>query len=237
MTSSISGLPLKGTNARRIITNLLRERDFWPRADLIKAVVQTHTGEGGVLGVQDPTLVVKKALSDLKEQGVVFSPSNGLWALVGNINSAPASPAIAAPTIQAAAQEEQDAEDTEEPQGKTIGAGDEAVYVYYNPSDFELAQLKQLEVWPCKVGMTTVLPVTSRILAQGVKTAFARAPAIGLIVLTDNAYRLEQALHHALHIAGAECPESLGTEWFMTNPDKVQAWCENFSESLRSLRI
>jgi hypothetical protein len=101
----------------------------------------------------------------------------------------------------------------------------------YNTSD-----IKKQCVWECKIGMTTVLPVEARIFSQGVKTAFSKAPTIGLVIFTENAYRLEKALHHALHLVGAEAPESLGSEWFLTNPQKIQEWYEAFFVATEKLK-
>lgn len=240
MNQMFKGLPLQGIRARQLVIELLADKNFWTRADLVKAVVAKHEQEGGVLGKQDPTTVVKKALSGLKEERRVFSPSLGLWAkadAVANESSSVGNSELINSEVEDESLAEDDLETEEEKCSRSIGNGSEAVYVYYNQSDQELAQFKNQETWACKVGMTTVLPVTSRIISQGVKTAFSKPPVIGLVIFTENAYRLEKALHHALHMAGAECTESLGSEWFYTNPQRIEKWCRTFLEATEELSI
>lgn len=236
MSTTISGLPLQGIQARQIILELFKTKSLWSRSDLVKAVVEYHEKSGGVLGKQDPTLVVKKSLSYLKEEGRVFSPSLGLWAYRDSATG-PATDDNRIDAEQIDPIENDEADEDIKPGAKTVGTGSEAVYVYFNPSDQELAELKNLPIWPCKIGMTTVLPVENRIISQGVKTAFSRPPAIALVILTDNAFRLEKALHHSLHMAGCESTESLGTEWFLTNPDKIESWYHSFINATDRLSI
>lgn len=240
MNQTIKGLPLQGIRARQLIIELLAGKKFWSRADLVKAVVERHEQEGGAIGKQDPTAVVKNALSGLKEEGRVFSPSLGIWAKVGDSSESPDvggdSAEVSEPSLETTSSDD-DLGLGDLPSEKTIGAGAEAVYLYFNQSDQELAQYKNQEIWPCKIGMTTVLPVTTRIISQGVKTAFSKPPVIGLVILTENAYRMEKSLHHALHMAGAECTESLGSEWFYTNPSRIEDWYKVFFDATSKLKI
>ena len=244
MNIAYKGLPLQGMGARDIVIKLFDEQAMWHRPELVKAVIALHEKDGGVIGKQDPTMVVKKALTNLKEEGRVTSPAIGIWVKAGA--SLPLNVAINSNvtqnlrTPQLASDEESDnEEDVEILSGQsslTIGSGLEAVYLYFNPSEKELADLKGQSNWECKIGMTTTLPVEARIFSQGVKTAFSKAPVIGLVIKSDNAYRLEKALHHALHMAGAEAPESLGSEWFLTNPEKIQVWYETFIAATEMLK-
>lgn len=243
MDSIYKGLPLQGLGAREIIIQLFEEQNMWQRADLIKAVVSHHEANGGVIGKQDPTMVVKKALTNLKEEGRLASPAIGIWVKVGsnasNVAHLQSEEVRVAPISPLVSGDEEDVEEIEILSGQaspTIGSGSEAVYLYFNPSEKELAGLKGQSNWECKIGMTTTLPVEARIFSQGVKTAFSKAPVIGLVIKSDNAFRLEKALHHALHMAGAEAPESLGSEWFLTNPEKIHAWYESFIAATEKLK-
>lgn len=239
MKQPMVGIPLQGLKAREIIIALMQEKGIWPRADLIRAVVERHQQEGGVIGKQDPTMVVKKSLTALKEEGRVYSPSLGLWAKMETKTSQGLGDDFPLLNSESSPNDvdDDDLEDIKQSVVKTIGDGKEAVYLYYNPSEKELAGYKNSSVWACKIGMTSVLPVESRIISQGVKTAFSRPPEIALVILTENAYRLEKALHHALFMAGCECSDSLGSEWFQTNPEKVENWFNHFKSAVENLKI
>ncbi len=69
--------------------------------------------------------------------------------------------------------------------------------------------------------MTTTDPL-ERIVSQ-TATALPERPIIGLVIRTDKANALEKAIHAILHIRNRKLDEVRGTEWFMTNPDEVEA--------------
>jgi hypothetical protein len=242
MNDSYKGLPLQFSITRPILIKLFDSQDLWRNDDLVRAVVKEHEDAGGVVGRMEPSEIVRKMLYSLREEGRIESPVRGVWvkkqplgSKLNTIDLDKIPDENSTPTSQAD-EEMEEIEVLSAKKSPTIGVGTEAVYLYFNPSEKELADIKHQTVWECKIGMTTVLPVEARIFSQGVKTAFSKAPTIGLVMLTNNAYRLEKALHHALHMVGAEAPESLGSEWFLTNPEKIQAWYETFIAATEKLK-
>lgn len=228
MNDRTQGLVMTPSVAKRIAIELFDQRSEWTRADLCVAAQAVHDRDNGKPGVASISMNMKKALSIMKNEGRIYQPQTGIWRRVMDGES----PAPVAVEVE----DDLLGESTiDEPIYKTIGSGSEAVYVYYNASDCELATLKGQGSFPCKVGMTSKLPVHDRILTQGVKTAFSRAPIIGLVILTDNAYGLEQILHRALSYSGADLDESIGSEWFMTTPEKIADWYDRFTYTLEAL--
>jgi hypothetical protein len=120
---------------------------------------------------------------------------------------------------------------------KEIGKGIECVYLYFNPNDRELAELKGRDVWECKIGRTSNCDATPRILSQGIRTALSRLPTVGLILRTDDSLALETALHSALRLVGAEVPDAPGDEWFISSPTRIEAWYLNFQTALAAIDI
>lgn len=106
------------------------------------------------------------------------------------------------------------------PNCKTVGIGKQSVYVYYFP---KYAADHDTYYWPCKIGMSTGSAVKR--VAQQIKTALPEKPIIGLIVKTDDAYLLEQALHAILRLKKREV-KAPGKEWFNTTPEEVLCLCE-----------
>ena len=118
---------------------------------------------------------------------------------------------------------------------REIGDGNESVYVYFNPNDRELALLKGRTVWECKIGSTGITDVLPRIQGQGTKTALSHPPVIGLIIRTSDSAAMEKALHASLRLIDAQVPDSIGTEWFMTSPERIKKWFAAFQHALWSL--
>lgn len=233
------GVPLMLSTARPIILRLFEQQPQWKRSDLAQRVEAIHLAEGGLKGVQDAANVVKKALRELLHDGLVAKSAPGFW----RVNSADPSIEV----VDTAGDDVFDEEDEEEMDfqfldgnnpsliERQVGSGSESVYLYFNPSDRELAKLKGKDTWPCKIGRCQGDP-TIRVLVQGVKTAFSRPPVVGLVMKSLESVYLEKALHASLRLTGAEVPESLGTEWFETSPDRVFAWWTGYLGALDGLR-
>jgi hypothetical protein len=232
--SDFSGIPLTSAIARPIIIALFKETPQWTRQELASAVERMHMDRGGVRGTQPPVAVVKKVLTGLAEEGAVKSVSSGIWRRVSTDDASPriADPSTesVSPTILSAAIEE----DEELPIREEIGKGPEAVYLYYNPNDRELAELRGRDTWECKIGHT-LGDVDFRIAGQGARTALSHPPVIGLVIRTDNAVLLERALHGSLRLADREVVDSIGNEWFFTSPDRVKQWYAAYIDSLKQL--
>lgn len=104
---------------------------------------------------------------------------------------------------------------------KEIGDGNDCVYVYYHENDKKLAMLEQRDRWECKIGMSSVDPVT-RILDQGVQTCLSKEPTIGLLIRTSNGYYTESWLHKELYQHRVAKNGGCGDEWFFTNPTEIE---------------
>lgn len=118
---------------------------------------------------------------------------------------------------------------------KEIGDGTECVYLYFNPNDRELAELKGCDVWECKIGRTSSCDAIRRIFSQGIRTALSHVPTVGLVLRTDDSLALETALHSALRLVRAEVPDAPRDEWFTTSPARVEAWYASFQRALAAI--
>jgi hypothetical protein len=231
-------LPLQPRIARKIIVNLFNEKSLWLRADLAKAMLDKHLASGGAMGTQAPDAIAKRVLSSLQDEGrIAQTGARGIWARADSAHGFLGEPQTPEEVIEEEETEEVEAIAAIDSGTIEIGSGSEAVYLYYSPNDKELADLKGNAVWECKIGATTALPVQSRIFSQGVRTAFSKMPVIALVIKTDNAVCLERAIHCALRIVEADAPDSPGSEWFITNPQKIIDWYKLFIEATHRLAI
>jgi hypothetical protein len=115
--------------------------------------------------------------------------------------------------------------------------GIECVYLYFNPNDRRLAELEGRDAWECKIGGTSGGDPSRRILGQGVSTALSRLPTLGLVLWTLDSAALESTLHSSLRLVGAEVPDSLGSEWFITSPGRIEVWYLSFQNALAAIEI
>jgi hypothetical protein len=213
-------LPFGQPIARRILEELFKSQPLWKSNDLKLRVVQLHRERGGFTP-PEPTFMINRALQDLKRAGLVSAPSLGYLGWVGasqdgSIDRTETSDCSTKSADQGTA-EIDDIEPVIRPE-KEIGSGSECVYLYFNPNDRELAELKRRDVWECKIGRTSRCDAIPRIFSQGIRTALSRLPTVGLVLRTDDSLALEAALHSALRLVGAEVPDAPGDEWFITSP-------------------
>lgn len=232
MTYEQAGLPLQGMQTVKLLSQIMPSKDMWSRKDLAKEVEEIHLSGGGLLGIQSTIILVKKSLTDMRREGFVSQRLKGFWEWSKKDDLGTTAPEVAEITTEEVIEEEF----VQPPKYKTLGSGSEAVYVYFNPSDAEIAKLKGETKWACKVGRTATLPVEARIIAQNIKTAFSRHPEIGLVILTDNCQLMEKIIHSGLEYISAKMVESIGCEWFVTNPEKIADWFESFEVSINKLR-
>ena len=226
------GVDLTPAIAMPLIKEIMADGRPVHRAGLAQRAAELHRARGGTPG-GDSTNRVKKALAMLQAAGEVVNVNHGIWRLPGP-GELP---------LDGLVDEEDDADETAEagepevPQLQIeceIGAGAEAVYVYYFERDKRLARYENRSSWPCKIGFS-VGAVEKRILGQGVSTAMYSLPTIGLLIRADKGRWIEKAVHDALRLAGRSIPGSLGTEWFDTTPDAVRRWIEEYQRVLRLL--
>lgn len=107
---------------------------------------------------------------------------------------------------------------------RVIGCGSQQVYLYYYQAYKTVRLMEGHYDWPCKIGFATG-DARLRIKHQ-VQTSSPEKPVIGLIVKTDDAYLLEQALHAILRLNHKDVKNASGEEWFVTTPDEVKMLCQ-----------
>lgn len=237
MPGRFDNIPLMPSVAREIIRGLFTEQSVWRKSAIDARVDQLHRSEGGIPGKQPLSGAVKKALQDLQTEGLIIN-RYGHWQLCECTDTLDNEQELA---IDADSTDEFAALPTDQATfeaydivvEKEIGAGDESVYVFFNPNDRKLAALERRNSWECKVGKTTVADSLARIFS--LRTALSHQPVIGLLIKTPDSSALEKALHAALRLTDAAVPDSPGVEWFMTSPACVEAWHECFLESLGAL--
>jgi hypothetical protein len=230
------GLPFTGTVARQIMEELFRMQPHWKSSTLFDRIVQLHRERGGSTA-SDPSFMIRRALQDLKNDGSVFAPGHGWWAWK---DASSESVAVPQEQVQQTTNPGDEVIEDFEPvlkADKEIGTGPECVYLYFNPNDRRLANLEGRGAWECKIGRTNTGDPSRRILSQGVNTALSRLPTLGLIIWTLDSSALENALHSSLRLVGAEVPESLGNEWFIASPARVEAWYEHYQSALAAIRL
>jgi Meiotically Up-regulated Gene 113 (MUG113) protein len=115
---------------------------------------------------------------------------------------------------------------------RTLGEGPESLYVYYNDSERELANLKGQSKWPCKIGKGEPI----RVLNQ-VGTARHTLPVIALVIRSYDAQEMERLIHLFFERAGLRMNnDRCGVEWFMTNPEQVAACYSGIENLVTSFR-
>lgn len=182
------------------------------RDNLFEAVVELARRDGFIAtNIQ----VLKKTLNTAKDQGKVINIRKGWWKLVepdGDFKS-------------------ESVEETEEAtisfgrreitSLRTIGSGDQLVYVLYSKPHAELAKRDSETIWLCKIGMTKS-GLGQRIFNGGSSTFLSEDPIIGLIIRCSDAALVETILHKSLHFAGRWIRHETGLEWFMTSPHQIE---------------
>jgi|SRR5438132_3635447 len=233
MTADLSGVPLTPGVARHIIEEIFQRQSQWKRADLVAEVQRVHSERGGLAGQQNPFAVVKKALSNLQDDGLVEKHHYGHWKWI----STPKESAGQDSTVDGPVESpDYDADNDAQVGEKVLGSGPESVYLYFNPNDRKLAELEGRSLWECKIGRSSMADSAVRIHSQGAKTALSHEPVVGLVIRTMDSSALEKALHAALRLVDAQVPDSPGVEWFLTSPQQVESWYRSFEQSLRILK-
>ena len=208
--SSHLGLPLTPGLAREIIVEFFQHQRRWTTAELIEKVPQEHRRRDGVDGKDTIKNVINKALGSLKADGYIIQGKiRGFWEWIGNGVDAGdlAAPPPAVPPDDKIKVE------------RTLGEGPESLYVYYNDSERELANLKGQSTWPCKIGKGEPI----RVLNQ-VGTARHTLPIIALVIRSYDAEEMEKLIHLLFERGGLRINnDRCGVEWFMTTPEQVAA--------------
>lgn len=74
-------LNLTQIETKRLLVDLFKKQAMWERSLLISEVERMHLQKGGNITAQSPTTAVKKALSGLKDEGLIANIGKGLWAM------------------------------------------------------------------------------------------------------------------------------------------------------------
>jgi len=235
------GIPLQPVFARKKILQMFALRSEWKRNEIVEKLAEDHLAEGNVLGSQDPTMVVKKALSYLQDAGSVESDGKGNWRVI----DAPLQESVV-PRVESIAQASKIGRrlDVETglsttkgpPDWVELGNGSEFVYLYYFDNDKEVSRLQGKITWACKIGYTTD-DVVRRVMTQ-TKTARAYKPQIAVVIRSDNALYLEATIHNAFKMIDRHFGErdSIGHEWFDTSPDELIWWYSRFEQIMFKLK-
>jgi hypothetical protein len=188
------------------------------RSELIEAVQDHHAANGGAPATGAIVPAAKKALTVLVASDLLEPAGGyGLWRWV-----TPPGPAGDASAITEAAPLE-GTEELDVTDDTTIdGEGSGNVYVYYFPSYKALADLRNENRWPIKVGMTSLGNAQIRISEQQ-GTAMPEQPVVAYVRRTDTPLKLERLVHAVLFYRGQQLEDAPGSEWFNANPEEVRA--------------
>ena len=191
--SVYSGESLTTKMARELIVELFKGQTV-PKQHIIRSVDEEHLKRGGKTAgtVVHP---VTNALNALKSKDLAHNdnPGIGVWHIIDKDKP------------------------TEEDGVKRIGTGNSSVYLYYYPTYKQFAELREKETWPCKIGRSDYPNPIHRIYEQ-VGTGMPEKPKIAIVIQTNLPIELEKAIHKLLD----RVPDAPGTEWFWTNPSKVE---------------
>ena len=183
---------------------------IFSRQTAITTISENHIQRGGIIEQgRDLVMVFKKATQNLQKQNAgLLNKGYGMWELHYKKTETT--------IIEDGLSEEK----TNYLADEIIGIGDNAIYVYYYDIYYEMAKLKGLTVWECKVGRTDRDPI-NRVLGQ-TGTCYPELPHIALIIKCDDSSVLEAALHNILKMRGRWIENAPGTEWFMTTPQEIK---------------
>lgn len=199
-----SGECLKMTMARELIIEFF-EGQTVAKQDMIRKVDQIHLERGGKLS-ENIVHPVTDALNALKRKKLANNPNpgDGIWKIDAKTDK----------TI-----DDVDVGDESDDGARQIGSGNNSVYVYYYPNYKQCAELQGKDTWPCKIGRSEYQNPIHRILEQA-GTGMPEKPEIALVIQTNVPAEIEKAMHRLLD--RDRMSDAPGTEWFITNPSKVE---------------
>ena len=186
---------------------LLFDGKQFKRTTAIEVVTKRHYDGGGILSKKEYVSVFKKACQNLSSSGL-SNIGYGTWRLNYEI-----------PDVEVIKEEVRDT--VEYAADKTIGSGDNSVYVYYYDTYKKYAETCGYSIWECKIGRTDKDPL-QRIFGQA-GTCYPELPHIALIIKCSNSLQLESALHNILKLRNRWIENAPGTEWFLTSPAEVES--------------
>lgn len=216
-TYPYAGIPLSPNGISALILELFSGKTV-ERQEIVDVVLYTHLERGGAQPrAADFPRSVKKALENLKRDGIASNPAFGFWQVQTSetqdegeeINSVDST----------SSPEDLESEELVSAADVVLGKGRSAVYVYYYPAYRDAALQKGEVEWPCKIGRTDRDPL-NRVISQAA-TALPEYPHMAIILWTDAPSKWELLLHNILSIRGKAMAQAPGSEWFMTSIDEI----------------
>ena len=192
-----TGKPLTERIARELIREVFSGETGIKKKEIKQVVDDTHTSRGGRLSTNE-VHPVSSVLSTMKKQGLADNPTRGEWSI------------FSSPDVHPNKSADLDAV-------RTLGSGENAVYLSYYPAYRRLAEYEDKDFWACRIDKT----------GSQVPTAMPEPPEIRLIFKTDNSENLEQTLHNVLKFRGRHITDAPGGNWFMTSPGEVEGIYKN----------
>lgn len=186
---------------------LLFDGKQFKRSTAIKEVTKYHQDGGGLLGKKEYVAVFKKACQSLSQNGL-SNIGYGIWRLNYEVQEVEIIEETVKDTVEYAVD-------------KTVGSGDNSVYVYYYDAYRKYAEQSGNQIWECKIGRTDKDPL-QRVFGQA-GTCYPELPHIALIMKCSNSSQLESVLHNVLKLRNRWIKDAPGTEWFLTSPTEVES--------------
>ncbi|MGL5244520.1 MAG: hypothetical protein ACRC7R_04985 [Sarcina sp.] len=180
MNYKYKNMPITPAVAEYILRNKLINSIDLPltRQQVIDLVLKYHIQNGGKNKATDLTGAVKKSLRVLKKEKLIKNPLQDQWVLKGA-----------------------NLKDTNFNKLDKIG-NKEFIYIYYYPAYKELAELKGVDIWPCKISIFQNYAVIKNIMPEDIKVES---------IAVDNAINIEKVLKKLLG----------DTAWINTSPNKI----------------
>ena len=210
--------PLTPGRTEKLITELFAGQTI-QKQEIIRIVDETHRERGGLPARARFHHPVTLALSKMKREGHAENPRQGVWFIPSSSQDDESVDDESLNSVEVNLDSE-----------RTVGSGENSVYLYYFPAYKRLAELGGEQVWACKIGKTRYDAI-SRIGSQ-TRTALPEYPKIGLIIKTDKAGLMETTIQGILKLQGKHKQDAPGREWFITSPSEVeQVYESNFGNS------
>ena len=205
--------PLTPSRAEKLITELFAGQTV-QKQEMMCIVDETHHERGGRPSKARFHHPVTMALSKMKRERHAENPRQGVWFISSSSQD-----------DESVDDESLNSEEVNLDSERTVGSGENSVYLYYFPAYKRLAELQGEQVWPCKIGKTRYDAI-SRISAQ-TRTALPEYPKIGLVIKTDEVRLMETTIQNIMKLQGKQKSDAPGTEWFITSPSEVEQVYEN----------
>ena len=88
------GHNLTDIEAKRLLVKLFEDRAKWERSKLFSEVERLHRQGGGIITAQSPNTAVKRALKELKTEGLIANIGKGLWAKAIEVSDKATAPEV-----------------------------------------------------------------------------------------------------------------------------------------------